>query len=40
MWPFKYINGEQTPESEALMLDKDAHKPVQFDLSTVEEALL
>ena len=40
LWPFPFVNGQQTEQSKALMLDKDAHKPVQFDLSTIEEALL
>lgn len=39
-WPFKYVNGVQTPQSESLELDKKAHKPTQFDLSTTDEALL
>lgn len=39
-WPFKYINGEQTPESKALEADKKAHKPEQFNPNTCEEALL
>ena len=39
-WPFKFVNGQQTNQSKALMLDKEAHKLVQFDLSTTEEALL
>ena len=43
-WPFKFVNGQQTDQSRALMLDKEAQKPsgayVQFDLSTIEEALL
>ena len=40
VWPFPSVNGQQTDQSKALMLDKEAHKPVQFDLSTVEEALV
>ena len=44
VWPFKFVNGQQTDQSRALMLDKEAQKPsgacVQFDLSTVEDALL
>ena len=39
-WPFKYVNGVQTPQSASLELDKKAHKPTQFDLSTTEDALL
>lgn len=39
-WPFKYINGEQTPESKTLELDKQAHKPVPFNPATCEDALL
>ena len=40
MWPFKYINGEQTPESEALEADKGQHKPIPNNLDDMEEALL
>lgn len=40
MWPFKYINGEQTPESEALEADKGQHRPTEFDLNQYEDALL
>ena len=44
MWPFKYINGEQTPESEALQrsaeADKDQHKATEFDLNQFEDAPL
>jgi len=41
MWPFKYINGEQTPESEALEADKGQHKPSPTNnLDDMEEALL
>ena len=44
VWPFPSVNGQQTEQSKALMLDKEAHKPsgacVQFDLSTIEEALV
>ena len=40
MWPFPSVNGQQTEQSKALMLDKEAQKPVQFYLSTIEEALL
>jgi len=40
MWPFKYVNGEQMPESKALELDKQAHKAPEFDPSTCEDALL
>ena len=39
-WPFKYINGEQTPESKALETDKGQHKPVPFDLNQFEDAPL
>lgn len=39
-WPFKHVNGVQTPQSASLELDKKAHKPTQFDLSTTAEALL
>lgn len=40
MWPFKYVNGEQTSESKALETDKQLHKPEQFNPSTCEDALL
>ena len=40
VWPFPSVNGQQTDQSKALMLDREAHKPVQFDISTIEEALL
>lgn len=40
VWPFPSINGQQTEQSRDLMLDKSQHKPVPFDISTVEEALL
>ena len=40
MWPFKYINGEQTPESLALQSDKTLHQPVPFDLNQCEDAPL
>ena len=40
MWPFKYINGEQTPESEALEADKGQHQSTPFDLNQFEDALL
>lgn len=39
-WPFKYINGQQTPESEALEADKGQHRPTEFDLTQCEDALL
>jgi hypothetical protein len=40
VWPFPFVNGQQTDQSRALELDKQAHKTVPFDLSTIEEALL
>ena len=39
-WPFPSINGQQTEQSRALMLDKSQHNVTQFDLSTVEDALI
>lgn len=39
-WPFPYVNGQQTDQSQALMLDKSLHKPTQFDLSNIEESPL
>jgi len=39
-WPFPFVNGQQTDQSKALELDKQAHKPAQFDISTIEDALL
>lgn len=40
VWPFPSVNGQQTDQSRALMLDKSQHKPTQFDISTVEDALI
>ena len=40
VWPFPSINGQQTEQSMALMLDKSQHNATQFDLSTVEDALI
>jgi hypothetical protein len=40
MWPFKYINGEQTPESLVLQTDKDKHETTPIDLNDFDEALL
>jgi len=44
MWPFKYINGDQTPESEALQrsveADKGQHQSTPFDLNQFEDAPL
>jgi len=40
IWPFPFVNGQQTEQSKALGLDKQAHKTVPFDLSTIEDALL
>ena len=40
VWPFPSVNGQQTDQSRALMLDKSQHNVTQFDLSTVEEALI
>lgn len=41
-WPFPSVNDQQTPESVALMLDKQAHKPEanKPDLQQFEDALL
>jgi hypothetical protein len=39
-WPFKYVNGHQTPQSKALMADKGQHRSTPFDLNDIEEALL
>lgn len=40
MWPFKYVNGQQTSESEALEADKNQHKATEFDLNQCKDALL
>ena len=40
VWPFPSINGQQTEQSRALMLDKSQHKPDKPSLSDIEEALL
>jgi hypothetical protein len=39
-WPFPFVNGQQTDQSKALELDKQVHKPIKLDLSTIEDALL
>ena len=39
-WPFPSVNGQQTPESLALMADKGQHKPTPKDLSDIEDALV
>lgn len=39
-WPFKYVNGTQTAQSEALERDKRAHKAAKMDVSDFEESLL
>lgn len=39
-WPFKYVNGSQTTQSEALERDKKQHKRAKLDLSDIEESLL
>lgn len=40
-WPFKYVNGEQTPQSSALEANKAAHKDPKFNPATcTDEALL
>ena len=39
-WPFKYLNGEQTPESRALEDNKAAHKDPKFNPNTCEESPL
>lgn len=40
MWPFKYVNGEQTLESRALQENKKAHAEPKFDPNTCEESPL
>lgn len=39
-WPFKYVNGAQTAQSEALERDKKQHKRAKMDVSDFEDALL
>ncbi len=39
-WPFPSVNGQQTPESLALMADKGQHRPTPINLDDIEEALL
>lgn len=39
-WPFKYVNGEQTPDSKALEANKAAHPEPKFDPNTCEESPL
>lgn len=40
VWPFKTVNGEQTPESRALESNKAAHKDPKFNPNTCEESPL
>lgn len=40
VWPFKSVNGQQTPQSKALQSDKGQHKPTTKDLTDIEDALL
>jgi hypothetical protein len=40
MWPFKYFNGEQTPESLILETDKCQHETTPIDFNNFEDALL
>ena len=40
VWPFKTVNGQQTPQSKALQSDKGQHKPMPKDLTDIEDALL
>jgi hypothetical protein len=39
-WPFKYVNGHQTPQSLALQSDKGQHRPTPINLTDIEDALL
>ena len=39
-WPFKYVNGAQTAQSETLERAKDQHKRAKIDLSDIEESIL
>ena len=39
-WPFKYVNGEQTPQSRALEANKAAHKGPKFDPNTCTDSAL
>lgn len=39
-WPFKYVNGQQTPQSVALQDDKVQHRPTPFNLNDIEDALI
>lgn len=40
MWPFRMVNGEQTPDSKALEANKAAHPEPEFNPNTCEEAPL
>ena len=40
VWPFKYVNGSQTAQSEALERDKKQHKRAKMDVSDFEDALI
>lgn len=39
-WPFPSVNGQRTPDSEALQANKAAHPEPKFDPSTCEESPL
>lgn len=39
-WPFKYVNGQQTPQSKALQDTKALHRPEKPRLVGVPDALL
>ena len=39
-WPFRTVNGEQTPDSRALEANKAAHPEPKFDPNTCEESPL
>jgi hypothetical protein len=39
-WPFKYVNGHQTPQSKALQDTKALHRPEKPSLAGVPDALL
>lgn len=39
-WPFKYVNGSQTAQSEALERAKNQHKRAKMDVSDFEESPL
>jgi hypothetical protein len=40
VWPFPFVNGQQTEQSKALQADKSQHRPTPINLDDIEEALV